>query len=170
MDNKIRFLIAVILILVLLSGCSTEQHMKEITQISYTSDSGALLPELQWHEEYVITDGAVTFSRNGKVAETEVNAGTWQIALDEQQTAALFKQLEAVDNAHIQRVEPQDAPDGGGSASYAVVYAGGKTFNLYFDAGVVYTNSEPLLDPINQFIQNLVLPAEAANRYNLPQP
>lgn len=170
MDNKIRFLIAVILILVLLSGCSTEQHMKEITQISYTSDSGALLPELQWHEEYVITDGAVTFSRNGKVAETEVNAGTWQIALDEQQTAELFKQLEAVNIAAIERVEPQDAPDGGGSASYAVVYAGGKTFNLYFDAGVVYTNSEPLLDPINQFIQNLVLPAEAANRYHLPQP
>ena len=170
MDNKIRFLIAVILILVLLSGCSTEQHMKEITQISYTSDSGALLPELQWHEEYVITDGAVTFSRNGKVAETEVNAGTWQIALHEQQTAELFKQLEAVNIAAIERVEPQDAPDGGGSASYAVVYAGGKTFNLYFDAGVVYTNSEPLLDPINQFIQNLVLPAEAANRYHLPQP
>lgn len=144
--------------------------MKEITQISYTSDSGAILPELQWHEEYVITDGAVTFSRNGKVAETEVNAGTWQLAIDGQQTTALFKQLEAVDIAAIQRVEPQDAPDGGGSTSYTVVYADGKTFNLYFDVGVVYTNSEPMLEPIHRFIQNLVLPAEAANRYHLAQP
>jgi len=144
--------------------------MKDITQISCTSDSGAILPELQWHEEYVISNGVVTFSRNGKVAETQINAGTWQIALDGQQTAELFKQLEAVDIAAIQRVEPQDAPDGGGSASYAVVYAGGKTFNLYFDAGVVYTNSEPMLESIHHFIQNLVLPEEAANRYNLPKP
>jgi hypothetical protein len=144
--------------------------MKEITQISCTSDSGAILPELQWHEEYVITDGTVTFSRYGKVAETQVNAGMWQLILDEQQTAELFKQLESVNIAAIQRVEPQDAPDGGGSASYAIAYADSKTFNLYFDAGVVYTNSEPLLEPINRFIRNLVLPAEAANRYNLTQP
>jgi hypothetical protein len=170
MANRSQFLIAAIFILGLLSGCSTEQRMKDITQVSHTSDSGAILPELQWHEEYVISDGAVTFSRNGKVAETQVNAGTWQIALDGQQTAELFGQLETVDIAAIQRVEPQDAPDGGGSASYTVAYAGGKTFNLSFDAGVVYTNSEPMLEPIHRFIQNLVLPAEAANRYNLAQP
>lgn len=170
MANKSQLLIAAILILGLLSGCSTEQRMKDIMQISYSSDSGAILPELQWHEEYVITDGMVTFSRNGKVAETQVNAGTWQITLDEQQTAVLFRQLEAVDIAAIQRVEPQDAPDGGGSASYTVVYAGGKTFNLHFDPGVVYTNSDPMVESIHQFIQSLVLPAEAANRYNLLQP
>ncbi len=144
--------------------------MEEITQISCTSDSGAILPELQWHEEYVIADGAVTFSRNGKVAETQVNAGAWQIALDEQQSAALFRQLEAVNIAAIERVEPQDAPDSGGSASYTVVYAGDKTFELYYNGGATYTNGEQMIDPINQFIQNLVLPAVAANRYNLPQP
>ena len=144
--------------------------MKDIKQIYYSSDSGAILPELQWHEEYVITDSAVTFSRNGKAVETQVNAGAWQVVVDGQQTAALFKQLEAVNIAALQRVEPQDAPDGAGFSSIAIEFSDGKNTNLFFDGGTTYTNSEQIIDPINLFIQNLVLPDEAANRYNPAQP
>jgi hypothetical protein len=55
------------------AGCSTVEPMNNVTQVSYTSDSGTILPELQWHEEIVITKSKVSLTRNGRVADTQIN-------------------------------------------------------------------------------------------------
>ena len=61
--------------------------MNNVTQVSYTSDAGTILPELQWHEQIVITKSQVSLTRNGRVADTEINAGSWEIPVDEQKVA-----------------------------------------------------------------------------------
>ncbi len=139
--------------------------MTPISQISYTSQAGSILPELQWTEEFIITPALVRLTRQGQVAETEVNVGSWEFAVDEAQAAALFAQLEAVDCATMTRIEPDDPPDGGNTESYTLVYANGQECTLWYDPGTTYEQGELLVTPIMQFIQNLRLPAEAANRY-----
>ena len=144
--------------------------MNSITQVSYTSDSGTILPELQWHEQIVITKSKVSLARNGRVAGTQVNAGSWEIPVDAQQIAKLFEQLATVDCATIKQVEPDDVPDGGGTESYTIVYARGEECSLMYDPGTTYTNGELLVKPIDLFIQSLTLPADAWSRYQLPTP
>ena len=144
--------------------------MNDISQVSYASDAGTILPELQWHEQIIITKSKVSLTRNGRVANTKINAGTWEFASDEQKVTAFFEQLEAIDCSTIKRLEPDDPPDGGGTESYTIVYARGKEFSLVYDPGTTYTNDELLVKPIEMFIQSLSLPAEAASRYQFSLP
>jgi hypothetical protein len=152
------------------AGCSTVEPMNNVTQVSYTSDSGTILPELQWHEEIVIAKSKVSLTRNGRVADTQINAGSWEIPVDAQKIAALFEQLATVDCATIKQVAPDDVPDGGGTESYTIAYARGKECSLVYDPGTTYTDGELLVKPIKLFIQNLNLPVDAASRYQLPAP
>ena len=139
--------------------------MKDVSEVVYTSDSGALLPERQWYERLVVTKGRVTLTRTGRTAATLVNAGTWELAVAERAVAALFGQLAAVDCAKIKRVEAADAPDGGGVESYAVAYARGKTCALLYDPGTTYTGGAAIVAPISAFIRGLAFPPAAASRY-----
>ena len=160
-----RFALSVVLLCALLAGCAEGDSMRNVTEVVYTSDSGALLPERQWHERIVITRAKATLTRNGKMAATLINAGTWELTVDERAVAALFEQLAAVDCAKIKRVEAADAPDGGGAESYAVAYARGKTCLLLCDPGTTYTGGAAIVAPVSAFIQGLALPAAAASRY-----
>lgn len=153
----------------LVSGCARSGR-DEIVQVSYAVDSGPILPELQWHEQYTITSGQVVFTRSGKIEQTLANAGSWTLDVKPQQIDSLFKQLAALDTSSMQRVEPEDAPDGGITASYVITYASGKTFSLLLDPGVSYTHGETLADPILQFIQGLSIPVDAASRQQLVSP
>jgi hypothetical protein len=144
--------------------------MNDISQVTTTSDSGTILPELQWHEQIVITKDKVTLIRKGRTADTQVNAGTWEFAVDAQKAAALFAQLKAVDCARIKRIEPDDVPDGGGAESYTVVYGGKKQCSLVYDPGVTYTGGELIVKPVKAFMQGLTLPADAASRYTFSAP
>ena len=144
--------------------------MNDIAQVSYTSDAGTILPELQWHEQIVITRSKVSLTRNGRVADTQINAGSWEIPVDAQKIAALFEQLATVDCSTIKRVAPDDVPDGGGTETYAIVNARGKGCSLVYDPGTTYTNGELLVKPIAVFLQSLTPPAEAASRYQLASP
>ena len=144
--------------------------MNNVTQVSYTSDAGTILPELQWHEQIVITKSEVSLTRNGRVADTQINAGSWEIPVDAEKITALLEQLAQVDCATIKRVEPDDVPDGGGTESYTIAYALGKECSLVYDPGTTYTNGELVVKPIQAFTRSLVLPADAAPRYALPSP
>jgi hypothetical protein len=139
--------------------------MEDISQVSYTSESGTILPELQWYEEIVITRDKVTLARNGKAGDTEVNAGTWEFAVDEQKVTAFFEQLEAIDCSSIKEVEPDEPTDGGGTETYSIVYAGDKTFYLWYGQGTTYTDGMLIVKPIDAFIESLALPAAATNPY-----
>lgn len=139
--------------------------MDDVSQVSYTSDAGTILPELQWHEQIIITKSKVLLTRNGRVANTRINAGRWEFAADEHKVAALFAQLETINCATIKRIEPDDPPDGGGARSYIFLYGRNKTFSLMYDPGTTYTNGELLVRPVESFIQSLNLPAAAASRY-----
>jgi hypothetical protein len=153
-----------------LASCNTPETMTDISQIVYTSDAGTILPELQWHEQIVIAQDKVCLTRNGRAENTKVNAGTWEIAVDEQEVAELFRQLEAVDRSAIQQIKPEDAPVGGDTESYTITYAGGKTFSWVYDPGPTYTSGELIVQPVQAFIQSLDLPADAASRYDFPAP
>jgi hypothetical protein len=149
----------------LATGCRAARPVNEIAQITYTSTAGPILPELQWHEEIVIMPEKVVLSRNGRVEESEVNAGSWEVAVDAEAVATLFEQLSAVDCATIKRVEPDDPPDGGHSESYRITYASGIPCSLDYDPGATYTNGELIVEPIRVFLANLDLPASATTRH-----
>jgi uncharacterized protein YceK len=159
------FLMLTALFCLCMSGCKTVQYMNDISQVTYTSESGTILPELQWYEQIVITGSKVTLTRNGKAADTEVNAGTWEFAVDEQKVTALFEQLEIIDCSSIREVKPDEPTEGGGTETYSIVYAGDKTFSLRYGQGTTYTDGVLIAEPIDAFIESLTLPAEAANRY-----
>jgi hypothetical protein len=152
------------------AGCSTVEPMNNVTQVSYTSDSGTVLPALQWHEKIVITKSKASLTRNGRVADTQINAGSWEIPVDAQKIAALFEQLATVDCSVINRVAPDDVPDGGGIESYTIAYARGKECSLVYDPGTTYTNGDLLAKPIELFIQSLALPPDAVARFAPPLP
>jgi hypothetical protein len=59
----------------------------------------------------------VSLTRNGGVANTVVNVGSWKFQVAEQKAAALFEQPEIVDCSVIKRVAPDDLPDLGDAAS-----------------------------------------------------
>jgi hypothetical protein len=139
--------------------------MKEISQVSYTEESGTILPELQLYEQVVITKDKVTLSRNGKTAETEVNEGKWEIQVDEQVVRVFFEQLEAIDCSSIKRIEPDELEIGGGTESYSIVYAGDKTFYLRYGGGVTYTDGMLIVEPIEAFIESLTFPVGASSQY-----
>ena len=105
---KVRlFLMLAALFCSCISGCKMVRYRKGVSQVSYTSESGTILPELQWYEQIIITRNKVMLARNGKTVDTEVNAGTWEFAVDEQKVTAFFEQLEAIDCSSIKRVEPR---------------------------------------------------------------
>ena len=163
--NGRLFVIPVLILGLCLAGCKTERTMKEISHVSYTSDAGPILPELQWREQIVIAKDKVTLTRVGSIAGSEVNDGTWQLALDVQQAATLFAGLQNLDCAALERVEAQDAPDGGHSESFTIHYADGQTCSLYYDPGTTYSGGEHVVQPVQAFLQGLVFPPEAASRY-----
>ncbi len=164
MTRLCTFLIALLLSL---SACAPEPPMNHITQITFSRDSGSILPELQLHEEYTLTRQTAAFSRSGKVAATQVNAGAWELPADPAALEALFTQLETLSCADFKRFEPQDPPDGGGKQTYTLTYASGSPCSLTFDPGVTYSGSEALTQPVQQFLAALTLPAEAAAPYRL---
>lgn len=162
------FLILAVLSCSCVSSCTGVRYMKEISQVSYTEESGTILPEMQLYEQVVITRDKVTLSRNGKTSDTEVNEGKWEIEVDEQEVRALFEQLEAIDCSSIKRVEPDELEIGGGTESYSIVYAGDKTFYLGYGGGVTYTNGMLIVEPIDAFIEGLKFPACATSQYKSP--
>lgn len=148
-----------------ITGCSMIRNRNKISQVSYSSDAGPILPELQWYEEIIITKDNVTLIRNGGMPDSEINAGTWVFAVEKQDVGTLFAQLEAIDSSTIKRIEPDDPIDGGHTESYTIVYGGNKTVSLMYDPGTTYADGELIVEPIDLFIQNLSFPVEAASRY-----
>jgi hypothetical protein len=148
-----------------LPGCKSEGYLQDISRISYTSDSGTILPELQWHEEIVITRGQVSLSRNGRTPDTQINAGSWEFPVDEAKVAALFDQLKTVDVSAIRRIEPEVQPDGGDSESFTILYARNKKLVLDYGQGATYTNDAFVVESIRAFLRSLTLPPQAAARY-----
>ncbi|MBA4385377.1 MAG: hypothetical protein C0410_11625 [Anaerolinea sp.] len=164
MFKKISAIIALVIFLAL-AGCEKEENMKDISQITVVSDAGSILPELQWHEAFIINKDTVTFTRNGFVDTSEVNAGSWGIPADAQTIALLFLELETVNLKSIERVEPIDPPDGGESSYYEITFENSKAFSLNFNPGVTYTNGELITHPLQVFLEKLQLPSDAINRY-----
>ncbi|MCU0522763.1 MAG: hypothetical protein MUF84_19005 [Anaerolineae bacterium] len=169
MKGKLSTILAMVLCMVM-AGCKAGHPMKSITQVTYTSDSGTILPELQWHEQFDITREGVVLTRNGRTPDTEVNAGTWEITVEEDAVAALFAQLEGANPTRIKRVEPEDPPDGGGTEEYAVAYGRDKTLTMRLDPGVTYTGGDSIVAPVQAFLRDLTLPPEAATRYAFTAP
>ena len=158
-------LIFVLIVSAALASCKKAENMKPITQITTISESGTILPELQWHEEFIILQNSITFIRTGNTHASEVNTGSWSVLFDSAGLANLFETLENVDLTKIERIEPVDQPDGGGSEFYLFNYANGKTWSLEYSLGATYTNGEEITQPLQDFINALQIPTEAANRY-----
>jgi hypothetical protein len=161
------FLICLSFQVFIIAGCAKKGPLI-ITSVTYTSQSGTILPELQWYEEIHITAEKAVLTRKGMTEDTQVNAGAWEIPLDESSVNMLFEQLGSVDCSRLQRVEAADAPEGGGTDSYTLTYSNGKSCNLYFDPGTTYEGSESIVDHAQDFIQGLAFPSDALLKYNNP--
>ena len=159
--------ISLILLIFFLTGCKKADKMPTISQLTYVSISGTLLPELQWHEEFIIRSDSITFTRSGNSNTSNVNTGSWQVPFDPATLSTLFETLKNVDLSKIDRIEPVDQPDGGGSDSYALTYSNGKTWSLEYTNGATYINGEWISQPVQEFIKGLQLPSEAVSRYKL---
>ncbi|MDY7080119.1 MAG: hypothetical protein SXV54_24830 [Chloroflexota bacterium] len=163
--NKVRLFLVLALLCSCISGCKRARYLEDISQVSYTEESGTILPELQLYERIVITRDRVTLSRNGKTPDTEINEGVWEFEVDEQKVTAFFEQLEAIDCSSIEKVEPDEPTLGGGTETYSIVYAGDEKFYLGYGQGTTYTNGRLIVDPIEAFIRSLEFPAGAASQY-----
>jgi hypothetical protein len=146
-------------------GCTSVRYLRDISEVSYSEESGTILPEMQLYEQVVITRDKVTLSRNGKTADTEINEGEWDIEVGEQEVRVFFEQLEAIDCSSIKRVEPEELEIGGGTESYRIVYGGDKTFYLSYGGGVTYTDGRLIVELIEAFIEGLTFPVDAASQY-----
>lgn len=136
--------------------------MHEISEFIYTSQSGPILPELQWYEQIVITRKGAVLTRNGRTPDSQVNAGQWEFALPQERLDAFFAQLAAIDTSHIRRIEPDDPPDGGDTESFTIVYTNGQRLELRFDPGVTYSSGgEAIASLGRQYLLTLTLPVDA---------
>ncbi len=81
---------------------------------------------------------------------------------------ALFADLEETRPSRIRRVEPEDAPDGGGTERYTISYGRNRTLSLSYDPGVTYTGGEEIVDRVQAFLKELALPAKAAAQHTAP--
>lgn len=137
--------------------------MRQIVQVSYATDTGPVLPEHQYSEEFIITSDGLTFTRSSKSINTIVNTGTWIVPVDIDKINVLFNDLKNAKCSDLIRNEPIDAPDGGVTIVYTVNYKNGKACQIYLTPGTYYDNGEALISPIQSFINELVLPDDAVN-------
>ncbi len=144
---------------------SPVSYLEDISQVSYSEESGTILPELQLYEQIVITRDGVTLTRNGRTEDTEVNEDTWEITVDEQKVTAFFEQLEAIDCSSIEEIEPDEPTIGGDTETYTILYAGDARFSLAYGQGTTYTDGALIVEPIEAFIRSLEFPAGAASQY-----
>jgi hypothetical protein len=159
--KKLIIISCLALTLLIQAGCNKETEGMQIIRVNYSADSGSIQPEMQWHEEILITREKAVLSRNGKISDTIVNVGSWDGWMDTRKSAKYFELLESINCSVIQRLETDDIPDGGGSSSYAITYANGKTCELFFSPGVYYPGSIALTGPIDELIKLVDFPREA---------
>jgi hypothetical protein len=153
-------LVIAILLCMMLPACRRVRYLHEISQVTYTSRAGTILPEMQWYEEIVITPNQITLHRNGMTPDTMINEGDWTWTPDAAEVRAFFATLEAIDCSTIRRVE-REPQEGGGTETYTIVYAGGKTFQFAEGDEVTYADSWLLWKPIKEHIAQMDMPQEA---------
>ena len=129
----------------------------------YALDAGPVLPEMQAYTTIEIRVDAVVYTRRGKVTETEVQVGKWDLAFDEIAVAELLARLGAVDCSAIERFEPEDIPDGGYTESFTVLYADGASCTLTYSPGITYAGGEAITAPVRELVAGLRLPGEATD-------
>lgn len=155
--------VAIAALCALLPACGRVRQLREISQVTYTSRAGTILPEMQWYEEIVITPDRVTLHRNGMTPDTEINEGDWTWTPDAEGVRAFFEALESVDCSTIRRVE-REPEVGGGTETYTIFYAGHKEFYLADGDEVTYADSWLLWKPIKEYIAQMDVPEEARPR------
>lgn len=166
--KKFIALLTIMMFATHISACSRESEMKTIREIRYLNSSGSILPELQWSEEYLLTDENVFLVRKGRIENSQVNAGSWNLTTDKLLLQELFNVLQEMDCAKIQRIDPADPPDGGDSEEFTIVYETGNTCYMRYDPGVLYEIGDEYAALIRIFISRIELPESAVNRHLIP--
>jgi len=142
-----------------------EADLSDVVRVVYMTQTGSILPELQWSEEISITTTRATLVREGKVPVSHINTGNWEILADSSAVKALFDQLKSVDCTSVKKIEPTESPDGGDTESYTIHYQNGDQCSLYYDPGTKYENGDLIRKPISDFIQSLRFPLDSESRY-----
>lgn len=166
--KKIFTILSILITAAILSACSRESEMRTIKEIRYLKSSGSILPELQWVEEYLLSAENATLSRKGRIENSQVNAGSWNLIPDRLVLKELFDALQKMGCAKLNRIDPADPPDGGGSEEFTIVYETGDTCIMRYDPGVTYENGDEYAALIRSFISTIDLPGNAVNRHLIP--
>lgn len=138
---------------------------RRVLQVNYVESSGPL-PD-QWAERYLISYQGLRFQRIGAEGGP-INVGVWELQGDRDALDRLFAALAAVDCSSIQEIPPDELLDGGGSTTYDVAYADGSLCGAWYREGYTYKGAGPLIEPVDEFIGGLSLPAEAVERFREP--
>jgi len=161
----INHLMIICLFCLCVVGCRSKAPASDLAYIMISTDAGPIPPELRWHETITLSRDGMALERKGFTDESTVNAGRWELEVDTEDIGMLLDRLERYNCRRFKRVEPADAPDGGQTITYTLIYKAGKPCELVFDPGVTYTESEPLLNTVKDFLQAHPFPPEAAVRY-----
>ena len=157
------------LVAILLCSCSWRwpfsRGTKAIASVSYIASSGTVPQEHQWLEELVIERDRVVFGRSGPPEATELNIGTWELAVEAAGIMGLFDQIAQVDLGRMEQVNPTSPVDGGGTEIYEIDYTDGESFSLVYNEGVTYEHGELVTGPVRAFIAALAWPPGAASRH-----
>lgn len=154
--KNMTYLILITIILAA-AGCTIKKPSKALTRIEYTISSGAILPELQADETFLITPAGVTFTRTGRTTDTQVEQGTWEYYVEPELISQLFQDLQPFDCGRAARVEPEDPPDGGFSEIYTFHYSDGSSCSLFYDPGVTYSNADQAVRDVLGFVGPLMM-------------
>lgn len=161
----INHLLIICLFCLCVVGCRSKAPASDLAYVMISTDAGPIPPESRWHETITLSRDGMALERKGFTDESTVNAGRWELMIEPKVMDPLFDQLQQYDCRRFKRIEPADAPDGGQTVTYTLAYKAGKPCELVFDPGVAYTESEPLLNTVKDFLQVHPFPPEAAVRY-----
>ncbi len=163
--RKFSFVPVLVLILVgAVSACPKGRGVSDIERLIYISEAGSILPELQWYEEITVSRGEIVLRRNGKTADTEINAGRWSIVIETGRVERLFSRLAGFDRSVLRRLEPEISPDGGSRESFTLVYRNDRDCTVSLDPGVTYTGAEGFVETVREFLKTLTFPV-GSERY-----
>lgn len=154
MSRRILVFVGSLIILISLMGCDVKEQQKVVMRITYSVDSGPVLPELQMIEKYEIKRDGVKLTRSGKIPDTQVFEGEWAFTTEKEKLDKLFRTAEQKCSA-LKRVEPADPPDGGNTVIINLVYADDSECTLTYDPGVNYECAENLLADVHAVIETL---------------
>lgn len=163
----IKFIHLFAAFLLFITACSSNSNIPNVSSVTFRESTGPVDPVTVWNEQYTISSKGLTFERSGYSELTTANTGTWTVNGYGANETELFRDLSGHDVYSVYKIGQSSLPIGGGLKIYTVIYDNGEKKEVIIGDGSIYNNAPVITTPINSYIENVVLPVDAAKRYNV---